>query len=121
MSTDDALKKYPELFKEYFNTLVKYDENTVPKVPVFAGQDITSEVYYFKPNQVLGLHRHPNGEQIFVFLQGKGVMELGDKKHDVAAGDAVFVKSGEWHGITNGSEDMVAVQITKVNAGAEYK
>ena len=26
-STDDALQKYPELFKEYFNTLVKYDEN----------------------------------------------------------------------------------------------
>ena len=27
MSTDDALKQYPELFKEYFNNLVKYDEN----------------------------------------------------------------------------------------------
>ena len=27
MSTDDALKKYPELFKEYFNNIVKYDEN----------------------------------------------------------------------------------------------
>jgi Fe-S cluster assembly protein SufB len=27
MSTDDALKKYPELFQKYFNTLVKYDEN----------------------------------------------------------------------------------------------
>ena len=27
MSTDDALKKYPNLFKEYFNNLVKYDEN----------------------------------------------------------------------------------------------
>lgn len=27
MSTDDALKKHPELFKKYFNTLVKYDEN----------------------------------------------------------------------------------------------
>lgn len=25
--TDTALKKYPDLFKEYFNTLVKYDEN----------------------------------------------------------------------------------------------
>ena len=25
--TDTALKKYPELFKEYFNKLVKYDEN----------------------------------------------------------------------------------------------
>jgi len=26
-STDDALKKHPELFKKYFNNLVKYDEN----------------------------------------------------------------------------------------------
>ena len=25
--TDTALRKYPELFKKYFNTLVKYDEN----------------------------------------------------------------------------------------------
>ena len=27
MDTDSALKKYPELFRKYFNTLVKYDEN----------------------------------------------------------------------------------------------
>lgn len=26
-STDEALQKYPELFKKYFNKLVKYDEN----------------------------------------------------------------------------------------------
>ena len=26
-STDDALQKYPQLFKKYFNNLVKYDEN----------------------------------------------------------------------------------------------
>ena len=27
LSTDDALKQYPDLFKKYFNNLVKYDEN----------------------------------------------------------------------------------------------
>lgn len=27
LSSDDALKNYPELFREYFNNLVKYDEN----------------------------------------------------------------------------------------------
>ena len=27
LSTDDALKQYPEIFKKYFNNLVKYDEN----------------------------------------------------------------------------------------------
>ena len=27
LSSDDALKEYPELFKKYFNSLVKFDEN----------------------------------------------------------------------------------------------
>ena len=27
MSTDDALKKYPDIFKKYFNKLISYDEN----------------------------------------------------------------------------------------------
>lgn len=27
LSTDEALQKYPDLFKEYFDSLVKYDEN----------------------------------------------------------------------------------------------
>lgn len=27
LSTDEALQKYPDLFKKYFNNLVKYDEN----------------------------------------------------------------------------------------------
>ncbi len=27
LSTDEALKKYPEMFQKYFNNLVKYDEN----------------------------------------------------------------------------------------------
>ena len=27
LSTDDALKQYPDIFKKYFNNLVKYDEN----------------------------------------------------------------------------------------------
>ena len=27
MSTDEALKKHPDLFKKYFNNLVKFDEN----------------------------------------------------------------------------------------------
>lgn len=27
LSTDEALKQYPDLFKKYFNNLVKYDEN----------------------------------------------------------------------------------------------
>ena len=103
-------------------TLEQYNDNVVPKIPVFAGNDLTSEVYYFKPNQVLKTHRHPNGEQIFVFLEGSGKMKVGENEYDVSPGSEIFVATGEWHEVVNGpSDEMVAVQITKANAGAEFK
>lgn len=103
-------------------SLAQYNDAAVPKIPVFAGEDMTSEVYYFKPGQVLKMHRHPSGEQIFFFLKGHGKMTVGDKSHDVCVGCTLFIKAGEWHEITNSNdEEMVAVQVTKVGAGAEYK
>ncbi|MGL5753513.1 MAG: cupin domain-containing protein [Paraclostridium sp.] len=102
--------------------LAQYNEAVVPKVPVFAGNDITSEVYYFKPEQILKTHRHPEGEQIFVFLKGNGKIVVGEETIDVNEGSTVFIKSGEWHEVINSSNgEMVAVQVTKVGAGAEFK
>jgi quercetin dioxygenase-like cupin family protein len=102
-------------------SLEEFNEKTVPKIRVFAGEDMTSEVYFFKPHQVLKAHRHPDGEQIFFFFKGSGKMSLGDNVTDVTVGNSVFVKAGEWHEITNGDSEMIAVQVTKVGAGAEYK
>ena len=104
-------------------SISQYNDSAVPKIPVFTGEDITCEVYYFKPGQVLNLHRHPNSEQIFFFLKGNGTMTIGEKTdHNVHTGDTVFIKAGQWHGITNcNEEEMVAVQVTKIGAGAEFK
>lgn len=103
-------------------SLEQFNDSVVPKIPVFAGNDMTSEVYYFRPNQVLKEHKHPNGEQIFVFLKGSGIMTVGEKEHHVKEGAMILVSANEWHSITNGSDnDMVAVQITKVGAGSEFK
>ena len=50
-STDDALAKYPELFKKYFNNLVKYDENkyTALNSAVWSG----GSFIYIPPNTKL--------------------------------------------------------------------
>lgn len=110
-----------ETFKNLVDgSMVQYGDEVVPKIPVFAGSDITSEVYYFKPNQILKKHRHPSGEQIFFILKGEGRILVGENSFDIQPGSSIFVPSGQWHEIINGTvSDMVAVQVTKVGAGFE--
>ena len=48
MSTDDALKKHPDIFKKYFNKLVKYDENkyTALNGAVWSGGTFIYQSYF---------------------------------------------------------------------------
>lgn len=109
------------------NVLEKPEFNpaNVNKVAHLKGNDITSDTYYFEPGQVLKYHRHPNGEQIFFILKGKGQFFLDDgqeKAIDVSEGSSVFVPTGVWHKLVNASTgQMVAVQVTKAGAGMESR
>jgi quercetin dioxygenase-like cupin family protein len=101
-------------------SMSQYGDTAVPKIPVFVGNDMTSEVYFFKPNQILKMHRHPSGEQIFFILKGEGKMLVGENGFDIHPGSSIFVPAGDWHEIINGTvSEMVAVQVTKVGAGFE--
>ncbi|MBS5884426.1 MAG: cupin domain-containing protein [Clostridium sp.] len=112
-----------DINKQLLNgTIEQYNDMVVPKIPVFSGNDLISEVYFFEPGQVLKTHRHPNGEQIFIFLKGEGKIKVGENEFDVSIGSTVFIHAGEWHEITNGNKQkMTVAQVTKVNAGVEYK
>lgn len=55
------------------------------------------------------LHRHPNCEQATYVLSGVGLhLTVGDAVRQ-AAGDAVYVEPGEWHGFENDSEETVTL------------
>lgn len=46
------------------------------------------------------LHQHAP-EQVYVIIQGKGVMTVGSEKQVVSVGDIVYVPSNYMHGIEN--------------------
>ncbi|MHC1684607.1 MAG: cupin domain-containing protein [Clostridiaceae bacterium] len=102
-------------FKHLLNgSLAQYNDDIVSKVPVFIGNDVTSEVCCFKANQILKSDRCLSGEQIFFFLKGNGKMKLGETELDVTAGATVFIPKGEWFEVTNNSDgEMVVVQVAK--------
>ena len=63
------------------------------------------------PGGVFPRHYHPY-PQVFVFLEGKGIVELDGKRIDVGPGVTVRMIAGESHQVMNESdEDLVLLQI----------
>lgn len=62
-----------------------------------------------KPGKVLESHVDPY-EEIYYFLQGQGVMAVGDEQQTVSAGDAIWLPYGIPHSlVNNGNEDCIIV------------
>jgi mannose-6-phosphate isomerase-like protein (cupin superfamily) len=56
------------------------------------------------PGQGTTRHRHARSEEIYVFLDGGGAMEVEGRRQEVAAGDAVLIPSGARHQLTAGPD-----------------
>ncbi|WP_166397886.1 cupin domain-containing protein [Rubrobacter marinus] len=52
------------------------------------------------------LHYH-DAEQVYVVLEGRGRMRVGDQEREVGSGDLVYVPSGAKHGIENASQETL--------------
>jgi mannose-6-phosphate isomerase-like protein (cupin superfamily) len=46
-------------------------------------------------------HTHPDREEVYYFVRGKGIMGVEDKEYEVAAGDAFYVRFGPFHTTRN--------------------
>ena len=49
-------------------------------------------------------HYHARSEEVYVFLEGSGEMEVEGESREVGAGDSILIPPGAWHEITAGSE-----------------
>lgn len=101
-----------------------YSDDKVNKVNNFTGTDLTIDTYYFKQGQILDYHRHPNGDQTFFIIKGKGKFFLnngGESVIDVVEGSIIYVPKGVWHKLENISDILIASQATIAGAGMENK
>jgi mannose-6-phosphate isomerase-like protein (cupin superfamily) len=49
-------------------------------------------------------HYHARSEEIYVFLEGGGEMEVDGDAREVGPGHAVLIPAGAWHRIAGGSD-----------------
>jgi mannose-6-phosphate isomerase-like protein (cupin superfamily) len=64
------------------------------------------------PGASIGLHKHEGEDELFVVARGKGMIDDGQTKVPVQAGDAILTGKGESHAvINNGQESLELIAI----------
>lgn len=52
-------------------------------------------------------HSHSDAEEIYIFIDGKGIMEVGEKTIKVKTDDIVLVKAGDFHRVHNKTKKIL--------------
>ncbi|WP_300383858.1 cupin domain-containing protein [Clostridium sp.] len=102
-------------------SIEQYNDMVPPKIPIFKGQDIITEVYFLTAGQSIKKHKHPEEEKIFIVLKGSGIIIIEDKNYDVNEGSTVYINKGQWHQVLNGKKNKMTIyQIIKKDYKTEY-
>ena len=65
------------------------------------------------PGSMQAVHGHPDNEQIYVIVRGRGVMQIGGEMQEVGEGELVYIPPGAAHAIKNTSDEpLVFVSAT---------
>ena len=72
---------------------------------------MTFSVGYFTPGEGLQAHIHPESEEIYYVVRGNGTVYLGEEKKPlpVDPDTAIYIPSGEIHGVKNTGEDRLVI------------
>ncbi len=66
-----------------------------------------------QPESEQPIHSHPDSEQVYVIVQGRGAMTVGDETQEVGAGTTILVPPATNHSIRNvGEEKLVFISAT---------
>ena len=49
-------------------------------------------------------HNHPGQEEVYFFVQGTGMMIVGEEKFRVSSGDVILIPDGAFHQVINDGE-----------------
>jgi len=65
------------------------------------------------PGSMQAVHGHPDNEQIYIIVRGRGVMQVGGEMQEVHEGTLVYIPPGAAHAIKNPSDEpLVFVSAT---------
>ena len=62
----------------------------------------------------IGYHRHGNNEEMYVLLEGEGLMTIDGEEVKVSKGDMILNPAGGEHGLVNNSSEDIDLLVIQV-------
>ncbi|MCX8189406.1 MAG: cupin domain-containing protein [Nitrososphaeria archaeon] len=78
-----------------------------PIKPLISNKDVSMNQEFalgiFRPKQGLYFHKHPNSEEIYYVISGKGTVFIGNERDEIKIneGDVLYIPANTPHGVTN--------------------
>ena len=82
---------------------VKNDDRYIVKDNTLLNNLVVSSTMLSAHKSTTG-HRHAGQEEVYIFIQGSGQMELDHEMFDVHEGDTVLIKDNVFHKVHNNSD-----------------
>jgi mannose-6-phosphate isomerase-like protein (cupin superfamily) len=67
------------------------------------------------PKSTIGYHKHGNNEEMYIILEGQGVMTVNNESTLVRKGDMILNAPHNSHGIQNHSEEDLDVLVIQIS------
>jgi len=79
------------------------------KVGLFETERFFLDLYCLLPGQSQKPHAHEGCDKVYLVVEGRARVRVGDEERALARGEAVLAASGEVHGIANDSDARLVV------------
>lgn len=71
-------------------------------------KDLNLSLTELNPGKETGGHSHQEADEIYVFIEGNGSMEIGEEKIQINSGDVVAVPGGKFHKVFNEGDKILS-------------
>lgn len=90
---------------------------------IFAGTEFSTGLSFINYTELargtsIGYHRHGQDEEVYVILEGEGVMTVNGESRPVKRGDVIVNKPGWSHGLRNENDAVLKVLVFEVAVSA---
>jgi len=88
--------------QEYKQSAKLLRDNEIYKVYDLSNLNhLTLSLTELYPQKATTGHSHTEADEVYIYIDGEGMMEVGEKKFAVRGGDVVLIPTGDFHKVYN--------------------